>query len=138
MVQNAKHFNDRKSLIFADAERIRKTTSNFMVKHNPAYKDKLYTAQPTPLPTDRKELSNPNTQNLQESQSDTQQQQDEDGEEDDEALSTKKSPNGPQNDQVVQADLSDTKANVSLDFTGKDMQQAQEMILSELIKYEEE
>ncbi len=53
MVNNAKSFNDKKSLIYEDAERVRKTASNFMTKHNPAYKDPSYIAVPTPLPTDK-------------------------------------------------------------------------------------
>ena len=50
LVVNAKTYNDRKTLAFDDAERVRKTASNFMVKHNPAYKAGGYSAQPTPLP----------------------------------------------------------------------------------------
>ncbi|KAF2806063.1 Bromodomain-containing protein [Mytilinidion resinicola] len=50
LVHNAKTFNDRKSLIYDDAERVRKTASNFMVKHNPAYRDPGYIAVPTPIP----------------------------------------------------------------------------------------
>ena len=50
MVQNAKDFNDKNSLIFADAERVRKGASNWFTKHNPAYNDKSYVAKPTPLP----------------------------------------------------------------------------------------
>jgi hypothetical protein len=55
MVANAKQFNERNSLIFDDAERVRKTASNFMTKHNPAYRDPNYVAQPTPFP---EELTN--------------------------------------------------------------------------------
>ena len=47
---NAKSFNERSSEVFADAERIRKMLSNFMSKHNIAYKDPNYAAFPTPLP----------------------------------------------------------------------------------------
>ena len=50
MVTNAKSFNERSSEVFADAERIRKMLSNFMSKHNIAYKDPSYAAFPTPLP----------------------------------------------------------------------------------------
>jgi hypothetical protein len=49
MVQNAKDFNDKKSLIFEDAERVRKGASNWFVRHNPAYNDKNYVARPTPI-----------------------------------------------------------------------------------------
>jgi chromatin structure-remodeling complex subunit RSC4 len=50
MVSNAKSYNERSSLIFADAERIRKLLSNSMPKINPAYKNPKYVALPTPLP----------------------------------------------------------------------------------------
>jgi hypothetical protein len=50
LVVNAKNFNDKKSLIYDDAERLRKTASNWMVKHNPAYRIKGYSALPTPVP----------------------------------------------------------------------------------------
>lgn len=51
MVQNAKDYYPRSSHTYDDAERIRKATSNFMVKHNPAYKlIQGYSALPTPIP----------------------------------------------------------------------------------------
>ena len=50
LVTNAKIFNDKKSTVYEDAERLRKTASNWMVKHNPAYRIKGYQAQPTPVP----------------------------------------------------------------------------------------
>jgi hypothetical protein len=50
LVNNAKAYNDKKSIIYEDAERLRKTASNWMVKHNPAYHNKHYKAEPTPIP----------------------------------------------------------------------------------------
>lgn len=50
MVQNAKDFNDKRSPIFEDAERVRKGASNWFVRHNPAYNDRNYVAKPTPIP----------------------------------------------------------------------------------------
>lgn len=50
MVQNAKEFNASSSRVYEDAERIRKALSNFMPKHNPAYKDQDYRALPAPIP----------------------------------------------------------------------------------------
>jgi chromatin structure-remodeling complex subunit RSC4 len=50
MVSNAKSYNEKSSLVFADAERIRKILSNNMPKINPAYRDPKYVAFPTPLP----------------------------------------------------------------------------------------
>ena len=52
MVANAKDYNQRGSEIFDDAERIRKAVSNYMTKHNPAYKTPGYVAFATPLPDD--------------------------------------------------------------------------------------
>jgi outer membrane biosynthesis protein TonB len=43
-------FNDKKSIIYEDAERLRKTASNWMVKNNPAYRIQGYTAIATPVP----------------------------------------------------------------------------------------
>jgi chromatin structure-remodeling complex subunit RSC4 len=50
MVTNAKVYNEKSSLIYADAERIRKILSSNMPKINPAYKNPKYVALPTPLP----------------------------------------------------------------------------------------
>lgn len=58
MVQNAKEFNTTSSKIYEDAERIRKALSNFMPKHNPAYKDQEYRAVPTPIPDDIEDNGN--------------------------------------------------------------------------------
>lgn len=57
MVQNAKEFNTTSSKIYEDAERLRKALSNFMPKHNPAYKDEEYRAVPTPIRDDNEEDS---------------------------------------------------------------------------------
>lgn len=54
LIQNAKDFNDPKSEIFEDAERIRKLVFNFMKVNNPAYKENSkYSAFPTPLPEEQ-------------------------------------------------------------------------------------
>ncbi|RMY14927.1 hypothetical protein D0868_01181 [Hortaea werneckii] len=51
MVQNAKEYNEPKSLIFEDAERIRKLVYNFMKQHNPQYsEDPNYVSFATPIP----------------------------------------------------------------------------------------
>ena len=57
MVNNAKTYNQPSSQIFGDAERIRKFTSNWMVKANPAYRDPGYSAFATPLPDETKKRS---------------------------------------------------------------------------------
>ncbi|XXH05666.1 Cyclin-dependent kinases regulatory subunit (Cell division control protein cks1) [Hypoxylon texense] len=50
LVSNAKEINERTSVAFGDAERVRKAVSNLMVKYNPAYKSGNYQAVATPLP----------------------------------------------------------------------------------------
>ncbi|KAF2118178.1 Bromodomain-containing protein [Lophiotrema nucula] len=50
LVNNAKAYNDKKSIIYEDAERLRKTASNWMTKNNPAYRDGTYQAVATPVP----------------------------------------------------------------------------------------
>jgi hypothetical protein len=52
LVANAKSFNEKGSDLYEDAERVRKTASNWMTRHNPAYRDKNYVAVATPIPED--------------------------------------------------------------------------------------
>jgi hypothetical protein len=53
MISNAKEFNTRGSEVYDDAERLRKALSNYMTKHNPAYKlIPGYVAAPTPFPAE--------------------------------------------------------------------------------------
>lgn len=58
MVINVKEYFARNSQMYEDAERVRKALSNYMVKTNPAYQTKGYTAVPTPLPPDDTEKTN--------------------------------------------------------------------------------
>lgn len=50
MIANAKVYNEPKSEVYEDAERVRKNAYNFMKLANPAYKDQDYKAFPTPNP----------------------------------------------------------------------------------------
>lgn len=53
MVSNAKEYYPKQSTTFEDAERVRKATSNYMVKTNPAYKKiPNYAATACPIPPD--------------------------------------------------------------------------------------
>lgn len=53
MVMNAKEYYHKNSTTFEDAERVRKATSNWMVKFNPAYKKiHNYAATAIPIPPD--------------------------------------------------------------------------------------
>ncbi len=50
MVNNAKEYNQKGSIVAEDAERLRKAVSNYMTRHNPAYKNMPgYAPTPTPL-----------------------------------------------------------------------------------------
>ncbi|KAI0895904.1 Bromodomain-containing protein [Annulohypoxylon nitens] len=59
LVSNAKEINERSSVAFGDAERVRKAVSNLMVKYNPAYKSGNYQAVATPLPPTPEPDENP-------------------------------------------------------------------------------
>ncbi len=53
MVTNAKEYHNKNSQEYEDAERIRKAASNYMTKHNPAYKKvAAYTAQASLIPAE--------------------------------------------------------------------------------------
>lgn len=50
MISNAKSYNEKRSQVFSDSEKIRKILSKFMEEHNPAYRSSDYTAYTTPVP----------------------------------------------------------------------------------------
>lgn len=122
MVANAKIYNDEKSIVFGDAERIRKLTSNFMREKNPAYQDPNYTAFPTPIPGEdangagsvtpapaRQEIERPRKPTI--------------------TLSRGRKPSiAPEATTPEVTDESD-------DFTGKSFQKAQEQLVNEMIKH---
>ena len=133
MVNNAKHFNDRKSQIYEDAERVRKTTFNYMVKNNPAYRDKQYAAIATPLP-DEAQTENHNAAKIPE---EAPQRESEGASQNKSNDVTLPAHSASQDDGLSGDQPSNNGEDTSLDFTGKDLQEAQEMIISELIRYEE-
>lgn len=57
MVSNAKFYNEKSSLLFSNAERIRKIVVAGMPKINPAYKDPNYAPFSTPVPESEEEES---------------------------------------------------------------------------------
>jgi hypothetical protein len=129
MVANAKQFNDKRSHIYEDAERVRKTASNFMTKHNPAYRDGSYIAQPTPIP---EELMNgtqapagngtPHTQSVRLT------------------FGKHKTSQTPQSAKVATQEAKEPTPAVeeTSDFKGKTFQQAQEQLLDECLEHEED
>lgn len=130
MVENAKAFNQVASEIYDDAERLGKITASFMIKHNPAYNDKLYVAAPTPIPPG---LTNGTTAEREE-------------------VALKAKSNSPAASAGAKAHRRQSAAvetppekqlqngeegQAHLDFTGKSLQQAQDIIITELIQHED-
>uniref|UniRef100_A0A093V0T9 Protein polybromo-1 n=2 Tax=Talaromyces marneffei PM1 TaxID=1077442 RepID=A0A093V0T9_TALMA len=116
LVSNAKKYNEKGTMLFADAERIRKIVTGTMPKINPAYNDPNYIPFPTPIP-DQNEI--------------TETPENEDGEED-----------GDNQEDNAEADAEDDKASdqeldqgedEELNFEGDTIQLAQDKIISEMI-----
>lgn len=55
MISNAKSFNEKRSAVFSDSEKVRKVLSRYMEEHNPAYRSPHHQAYTTPVPADWKE-----------------------------------------------------------------------------------
>lgn len=118
MVANAKQYNDDASSVYQDAERIRKLLSNFMTKHNPAYKDASYQALPTPIPDAGDEATGSS------------------------APATRDHSEQPRKTTITLKASRDRKSSVAAqddsdptDFGGKSFQQAQEHIIDGLIAH---
>lgn len=138
LVNNAKTYNDKKSIIYEDAERLRKTASNWMVKHNPAYRDGNYVAVATPIPgEDNSTPSRPSPR----------------------VTSTPRAPQTPATQETVerprraaalaasatpapsklrQSASAAPEDNDGANYEGKTFQQAQEQIVREIIDYEDQ
>lgn len=124
MVANAKLFNDDKSIVFADAERVRKLLSNWMKAHNPAYQDPDYSAFPTPLPGEdgANSAASPTPAAA--------------------VADTGERPKKPtitlsrgRKQSIPPEPVAPEAATDAVDFAGKTFQQAQEQIIQELIDY---
>ena len=135
MVQNAKQYNESKSDVFLDAERIRKATFNWMSKMNPAYKGGGYAAFPTPIPAELEKkpkltLTNGSAK----------------GKVEDKGSSGKPladpTPRGQTSSSppaiVVENGSAEVANDELMDFAGKDFQQAQEQIIAECIAHTDE
>lgn len=132
MVQNAKDYNTSGSEIFEDAERIRKLVYNYMKVNNPAYTtDPNYTSFATPIPQNGASAVNGNAMNGRSSATPAQQRK-----------STAAASSEPPDRKASVApsattgDAGDWGENESgVDFAGKSFQQAQQMIIRELLEY---
>ncbi|CAO2656912.1 Nn.00g057150.m01.CDS01 [Neocucurbitaria sp. VM-36] len=139
LVNNAKAYNDKKSLIYEDAERLRKTASNWMVKHNPAYRDGNYVAIATPVPGEDSSLpgkptprvtSTPRAAHTPAATPDT-------SERPRRAAAVAQSATPAPSKLRHSASGAPDEEDDNPDFTGKTFQQAQEQILKEIIDYED-
>lgn len=170
MVNNAKTYNEKKSAIYEDAERLRKTASNFMTKHNPAYRDPSYVAVPTPIPEEVANASNgvDEDEGVEEEEEKVAEDDDEDEDEPDNKATTAPKHSSPAtkgtprrnnapfksetpglvpesgNRQTkgakpaLESAAADDNEESQIDFTGKTFQEAQDMIIDNLIKYTDE
>lgn len=132
MISNAKEYNEKGSVIYDDAERLRKALSNYMTKTNPAYKTPGFVCHPTPLPGEEEEEENDD--------------EDAEGEPDEEVEVVplpKKRGRPPKNPQAQAVRQSSTPAlseshYTGVGFSGLTFQQAQEKILADMINYKED
>lgn len=122
MVANAKLYNDKRSPVYEDAERVRKTASNFFTKYNPAYRDPTYVAVATPIPGDLPDSPATKAPTLRTANVNM-------------ASPTKVS-DSIRRDREASEEIQ--KNSDSADFKGKTFQQAQEQIMEELIHYVDE
>jgi hypothetical protein len=139
LVNNAKAYNDKRSPVYEDAERLRKTASNWMVKHNPAYRDGNYIAVATPIPGEENSLpgkpipriaSTPRTVHSSAATPDTSERPRRAA-----AAAQPVTPAPSKLRHSASTALQDADDNP--DFDGKTFQQAQEQIVKELIDYVE-
>lgn len=136
MILNAKEFNEKGSVIYDDAERLRKALSNYMTKINPAYKTPGFVCHPTPLPGEGEDEDE-----------DAVVEEDEDAEgEPDEELEIEPLPKRrgrpPKTVQTHPLRNSSTPATSEpqrnvVDYSGLNFQQAQERIMVDLLNWKE-
>jgi hypothetical protein len=157
MVANAKQFNDKGSLVYEDAERVRKTASNFMTRWNPAYKNPNYVAVATPLPDEvnveqydtpystrsaapgaesSRRSSQVANSRRKSSTFATRAREPEEEEEQDEEQEEEENEEDEQEDEDKDEDDQEDQLDVSR-FKGKTFEKAQDMIMEELIDYTE-
>lgn len=141
LVQNAKDYNDPNSVIYDDAEKIRKNVSNFMKQHNPAYKVEGYSAFATPIPNARAtvKLLNGATDQSESTDKPKRPAVSRVSEQPDRKASV--APSATTGDAEVDGDAYDDEdgaGGVDIDLTGKTFQEAQQMILSHLLHYTDE
>ncbi|KAG6013666.1 hypothetical protein E4U54_006463 [Claviceps lovelessii] len=157
MIANAKEFYPRSSVVFDDAERVRKALSNYMTKNNPAYQTRGYQAVPTPLPPeDGEEAENEEEENADEDaegeEAGNGQEEGKKVEEEEEHASRRRSiilkrtgsgrPSRNSGSHVDSPRRSKASSRpdhdyANIPFKGLNFQQAQEKIVEELLRYKQ-
>jgi hypothetical protein len=145
LISNAREFNERGTRIYDDAERLRKALSNFMTKHNPAYKTPGYTAVPTPLPGEEDVEDEDAEGEVEEDEMEEEEEEEVEEPEPEVEAETPPKRRGrpPKNLQVQGSRKSSTPAlqeglkYVGVSFTGLTFQQAQEKIVEDTMEYKE-
>ncbi|KAK3714650.1 hypothetical protein LTR37_007630 [Vermiconidia calcicola] len=145
MIQNAKDFNDPKSEIYEDAERIRKLVFNFMKVNNPAYKeDSKYSAFPTPTPQSEAapvqngahKADNETAPGSREMSSKPRQAPaSRVSEEPDQKASV--APSATTGEDAGDDEDGEEEGGDDIEFAGKNFQEAQQMMISYLLKYQD-
>jgi hypothetical protein len=137
LVNNAKAYNDKRSIIYEDAERLRKTASNWMTKHNPAYKDGNYIAIATPIPGEEniapgkpipRTVATPRAPQAPAASPDTSERP---------RRAAAAAPAATPAPSKLRRSAAAAQVEDNPDFNGKTFQQAQEQIIRELIEYVE-
>jgi hypothetical protein len=130
LVQNAKSYNEKNSPIYQDAERVRKTASNWMVRNNPAYKDPNYVAVATSVPGEDTNgaVSTPVTENAPRTRRGTLSNQTP------KQTPTRGRPAEPEPEPEPEPEEEPEEGD-SEGFEGKSLQEAQEKIMDDLINY---
>ncbi|KAL6715987.1 hypothetical protein ACLMJK_006949 [Lecanora helva] len=143
MISNAKSYNEKRSQVFSDSEKIRKILSRYMEEHNSAYRTPNYQAYTTPVPPNWKEK-------LEEQKAANGQDAEAEGDNDPQVVENPKS-SGRQTRLITHVGSSlaaDTRRASSTpavqeaegafqSFEGNTFQEAQEKIMTELISYKE-
>ncbi|KAE8451051.1 hypothetical protein EG329_004723 [Mollisiaceae sp. DMI_Dod_QoI] len=133
MISNAKEYNERGSEIYDDSERLRKALSNFMTRHNPAYKTPGYVALPAPIPSTPSQADGPASDG----------EADAEGEPDPDVENQMAKRKTSRPTKITQAQRSSATPALSdfhyagVGFEGLTFQQAQEKIIEDMIRKKE-
>lgn len=133
MISNAKEYNQKGSVIYEDAERMRKVLSNFMTKNNPVYiTTPGFVTTPTPLPVEGV-AGNEGAERDREPEVEAEPQP---------SAAKRSRGRPPKNPQAHALRNSMTPATelqyAGVGYSGLNFQQAQEKIMEDIINYQED